>query len=432
MSELILKFIESEKIAPLFDAMRPFFHFMTLASLYLLAISGFVSISAMAGTHLLILPSVIYFSLVFLRDGDLPYPRAGVALVALFSFGVISVFVNYPEMKDPFYSIRSLKYFLAGALSIIPYAYLLKDLKMNDKHLKRMINLFLFTVIAAHLSGFIAMKTGFNFFRQKTVTDTTRAMGLFGNIMTYGYETSWLVIFFSGVALLKNKLYQLANKPMFWSALVLSYIGLYLSYCRGALLATLIAIPLLFFFLRRRIFAISASLTGMAIVILVAASIMGGSGKSRFLMGMKSDSNMMRLSQFQAATMMFFEKPILGIGYREFANKSPEFKKDHNIKYSWFRSHTHNNYLEILTNAGLIAFVAFCFWIYFWAEDVYLFLGKEGRVVITILISFLISGFFQSTIIDGENMFFMMNLFAMSMALVMTRKKDSQFSPSKN
>jgi O-antigen ligase len=327
--------------------------------------------------------------------------------------------MNTETIDRPIKSISKLKYFLIGGLSIFPYFYWF-DLK-KDKVIKFSLNAFLLTVIIAHLAGFQGMYTGFNWLKMKDAS-MDRASGLFGQIMTYGYETSWLLVLLVGTFFLKVPWKKYINKNLLYLSLLTSVIGLFLSYCRGAILATMLSIPVLLYFYNKNYFKKSVIACGAIVAVLIIVALSGGSTRSRYFLNATHDSNRIRIAQWTTALNIFKNNPVWGIGFREFSKRSKELKYKYGVGFKEFESHVHNNYLEILANSGLLAFICFLLWMMIWCLEL-MAMQLYGPLLITMVFSFSVSGFFQSTIIDGENMFFLMNIYGLSTAYMCRKYK---------
>lgn len=105
-----------------------------------------------------------------------------------------------------------------------------------------------------------------------------------------------------------------------------------------------------------------AFLGGAALVAIALISIPGvfPALKDRVLslFDMRFATNRMRLLRWWAAVMMFLRHPILGNGYGSFAllyKESPEFLSEQLIKY---KIGAHNEYLQTLSETGLLGFGA--------------------------------------------------------------------------
>jgi O-antigen ligase len=396
---------------------------LTGAALVVLSLSLYTSISIMAGSHILMFIPVLVGSFLFIKNyGFSDIPNSFYCLSLMVVFMLVSIFVNHETITNPVKTAGKLKYFFFGAFSIFPFFFWLKN-RPSEKFLTWTLNIFLFTVVIAHLAGFQGMWTGYNWLKMKDAS-VDRASGLFGQIMTYGYETSWLLVLLLGTSIRGVRWRPYINKSLWVLACLTSGLGLFLSYCRGALLATLMIAPVYLFFFHRDKFKYGVSLSVLVLGVMVGVALKGGSMKSRYLLSAAHDSNKIRLAQWETALLIASERPLWGIGFREFSERSTEFKEKYQIGFKEFESHVHNNYLEILANSGVFAFLCFLGWIVLWVKELLSSGPKQFKLIALLVASFSISGFFQSTIIDGENMFFLMNLYALSMATIVLNQQE--------
>ena len=155
----------------------------------------------------------------------------------------------------------------------------------------------------------------------------------------------------------------------------------------------------------------------LGIVIITAATIYVATAKSwgtRFLIQMTSGSNMIRLSQYHAAWKGFLERPLLGLGYRNFESNSVKLKKKYNLPHQEFGGHTHCNLLEMLVDTGIFGFILMLAFHLFWFLEIFRCKDLLGKILIPFWISFVVSGLVQNTIMDSENMFFIMFIYSIS------------------
>ena len=73
----------------------------------------------------------------------------------------------------------------------------------------------------------------------------------------------------------------------------------------------------------------------------------------------------------------------------------------------------HNNFLEHLASAGIFGALAFILFSVLWIWDGYRREDVVGRIMFPVSISFSVSGTVQYTFGDGENLFFLMLVWAL-------------------
>ena len=395
-------------------------NWMTLLSLAALAMFVFTSNALSALSHLLIFFPGIYFTTQWLKSGV----RLSKSSWCLLGFIIVAVIATFfaPDIDvgRKFKLISKLKYFLIPVMAIFAYDSALKNL-ITKKHIKIMLGMFLVTVSLANISGLIGLFTGFNPLRFKAAADAHRAAGMYGMAMTYGYGIEFVCILLVGVLLywkrvqaffeLNHKFYLLLTLI----ATITSIAGLYYSFTRGAMLAFIISTPFLFYQKSKKIF-ISLIILG-AVIITSAIIYVANSkvwGTNRFLIPMSSQTNTIRLSQYHAAWKGFLERPLLGLGYRNFESNSVKIKKRYNLAHQEFGGHTHCNLLEILVDTGIFGFILIFGFHLFWFLEI---IGRKdvlGAILVPFWISFIVSGLVQNTIMDSENMFFIMFIYSIS------------------
>jgi O-antigen ligase len=431
------------------------------------SLMSFISVSALSLTHIFLVIPAIYFTREYIKKFAIP--RSAMFLCLFVIFGLIGTFVNLYHLEDPFKVFTSYKYFIFGFLSIAPYHFWLTRFIEKSK-LKNFILALLITTTFAHLVGLISLYLGYNPVKGKAVNQT-RSMGMFGNIMTYGYQSAWYVILLFGMVTgklfpnlkFKNRLVEIA--------LVIGFIGTWASFARGAIIGMVAAFGYFLFFIFResKILTIKLALSfffifgGLLLVphffakekidlpkvkpyyydrchqddgiVRILRGQLISSVKNytpipsrnrkngdRLIQKIDSHSNLMRVSQFKAAIGLIKKNPWFGVGLKEFATKAVDYKKKNKIPFASFKSHAHNNFLEIFATTGALAGACFVMWIFFWFWEMWKAQTSWSIIIGMVIISFVISGLVQCTITDGENAFFLFAVYALSTAMTLKRK----------
>ncbi len=108
---------------------------LTYASLMVLALGLFTSMTFLALTHLFILIPFLYF---IPRTNFKTWNKSSWFLLAMIVAIILSIIVNQDIMVQGYKSITKIKYYLLALLSITPYTFWYKDLSENsEKTLKR-------------------------------------------------------------------------------------------------------------------------------------------------------------------------------------------------------------------------------------------------------------------------------------------------------
>ena len=414
----------NSKSTPLIEKLLFLSFFFGSAGLYM-------SISFIGLSHILLFIPILF--LVKKENlTDLLQSKTAQFLIGFIILGSLSVIFNWNEIKayeSPWKLLFKLKYFIIALLSVPCFSFYIKSRRQNPKSsLTFLLRFLLIASTLATCSGLIGLYTGFNPLTFKNACNPTRNCGMSGMLMTYAYSISiFCSILFGWIINFKKN--DFISKKYLIIIFLINFIGLYFTYSRGALLGFILSIPLCFFWKNKAIFK-------GGLVLAFILTILGGSflfnkvknakttPKDQYLdtldnglyrLKVYPESELTRLSLVYAAIHIFKENPILGVGYRNFSNVAPSYKKKYDLnKISKISGHAHNNYFEVLSGMGILGMIAYLGFIFSWiwtclkGTNIYLKMLLPG------LINFSISGFFQSTLIDGEITFFLMIIFAIT------------------
>ncbi len=362
----------------------------TAISFYALAMAIFASVSFISIYQLLIL---IVFVLFFIRK-EIDFKNLPASTLALLSFiGVqlLSATVNFVELEEKFRSIGIIKYPLSGILALIVFRH--QKLQNNEflkKHSRIAFNIFLATIVIAFIYGFTRVNIAPNLLNSNDFR-----LGGFTDVMRYGYGSAMVLLALLTICLNSKKLPTL-NKVYLYLVFVIGFIGLYMSYTRGAMLGFLIGLPVVFFFFNKRIAIIIALVSAAFISLMVIVALMGGSARSRFLLGSNSASNSERMSQYLSAIHAFKERPILGFGPQQLKFHVKEIKEKYNLENKHYIEHSHNVYLEMAANMGIVGLLAFLAWLGLWCKELLLHSNKLAKqLFLPIILFMLVAGQFE-------------------------------------
>ncbi|MBC98959.1 MAG: hypothetical protein CME63_14545 [Halobacteriovoraceae bacterium] len=373
----------------------------TYAGLIVLALGIFTSVSATALSHILLFAPGIYFALRFIKNRDFKLSSHWWAMFFLFIVSIFSVLMNWSDMPSPMKNIIKTKYFLIALLSSFSFHYF-KENYLTDKRIKVLIHLFLLSTSVATISGLIGLWSGFNPLKFKAACHATRACGLYGMYMTYGYGISMFMVLLTGVIVYRKRFSKWVNPRYLYIAWAINFVGLILSFARGGWIGFFCAVP--FLFLNQHVkkviglFFIGIAFTGIAYV---------SSDTVQNMITKRSESNKQRLAFFETAYMAFRERPLFGYGYRNFEPNVKKLKRRYDIGWPEFGGHAHNNALEHLASTGALGFIGFILFCLLWLKNSY----KEP-ILFAFVMSFCLSGLFQYTFGDGENLFFILGIFS--------------------
>lgn len=366
----------------------------------ILALGLVTSISILAISHILLIVPALYF---IPKTNFKALNKSAWALIALTITLILSVLVNQDISVLGYKPITKIKYFIFGFLAIAPFSYFFKN-NWNDKKIKYLIYAFCISTTIATCAGLIGLKTGINPITFKEV-DRIRNAGVFGMVMNYAHNLSYFLVIILGMIVYHKKLEKFISLKFLLIIFAINLIGLFASFTRGAWLGFLVGVPFFFFKNNKKWFALSG-----LIMIIIGSVAYFSAGKSM----VRIDNDITRIGQWQGAIAAFQERPILGIGYLNFEQICSEIKQRHNLLAPEFRGHAHNNFFEILADAGAIGFISFVCWLGFWFYEMYKRADVVAEIALPFIVVFIVGGLTQSTISLGINLFFVMAVYPLT------------------
>ena len=385
------------------------------------AVFSFLSNSALALHHFLLLVPIFFLNKRLFQK----IPKSIVMLLAFSLIAVVSVCVNYSELEKPLRNISKVKYEVFASFAAMLSFYFRKDLK---KYLGLIFSLFLLSFSFANLYGvfkWLYQKYYLNIFPD-------RLSGFFGMSMSYAYSAVFPILLIVGLLVFpelrssfEKDIHEKAYLRRFYGKgnliflLILAFIALLMCQTRGEMVGVLVGVPVLFYFKNKKAFY-SLFLTSIFLVFLaVAYTYKFGSPENRIFKSLNSVNHSERFSQAKVGMHLFFEKPILGAGFRSVEERDPKVKLKYDIPDKDFIGHAHNNFIEILATTGIVGFLFFILWVLFWVKEICRVtdLGLKSFFIASV-VSFLVTGLFQSTFIDSEFCFTLFALYMLSMFLI--------------
>ncbi len=397
--------------------MRPLEKKLYRVALFILAFSLFPSISISAVSYIILVPLLLY-SLRFYKNVDVwrQLPTSTYMLMGLLVSGGISLFLNQEILGNPIKQWGALKYLFVGAFSVYPFSLYLKSEEKSV--LKKMGLLFLITTTAATLSGLVGVLTGFNPLRLSSACHATRNCGMNGMYMSYGYGIGFFLICLIGFALVRGR-------KKLTSILVINIVGTVLSYARGTLVALMVTLPFILLRYKKKFLFVLY----WPLLLLSIWGLYQFNPKVKELISspQRIESNMIRLSNFEAVFYSFQEKPFFGQGYRNFEYEIGRIKAENEIPYPHFHGHAHNNILEILASVGGVGALFFLLFHFFWIKELLERKDLMARSLVMFPFFVLIAGLFQYTFGDAQNMFFMMLFYPLSQVVLWWDEREISF-----
>jgi O-antigen ligase len=377
---------------------------LPFAALSILALFLFTSFSFSAGFHIVIIVPSIYF----LTKGRKEWSKSSWMLLSFVAVAIISILLNHPPATLK--NILKLKYYLLAVLSIYPIKIFLLE-KATEKQIKYLYNFALISTTIATTSGLIGLISGFNPLRMKEACHLTRACGMYGMYMTYGYGIALYSLLLVGLAVEKKILHKYFNSRWFYLCLVINIAGLFLSAARGGWIGFFLAIPFFWYLNNKKIFL---KVFLMIVIVTGLAYFFIPKVYDVFHSSSRLQSNSIRISQYQAAWIAFKESPFFGIGFKNFEPQSTLIKIRNQIPFESFQGHAHNNFLEVLASTGGIGFLTFFLFLFFWLKEILNSSRSLKILLLPFFVGFIVSGMFQNTFGDGENLFLIMIIYTLS------------------
>jgi O-antigen ligase len=377
---------------------------LTTASMVLLAIGIFTSVSVLSASQILFAIPLIYYNYSFLKEKNYSLPKSAWFILAFIVVAIISLTINYNILPRPSKNFGRLRYFLFGSAGILVLRVWLKE--TSDKTKTLVSNLFLISVIVAGIYSaytffFVFSKDG----RARGFTDTLR----------YGYGSSMMLITLLGALLQKDKIKAWFNPKLGLAAFVFGFIGMYLTYNRGSLLAFLCGLPFVLYFYKKKLGLTLGGLALLTVLALVGNYLLGSTNyNSRFLVNKNNPSDHIRRSQWKAALIAIEERPILGWGFSNFHSQLERIKNENNLDAKFYKdAHSHNLFLEVAAGTGIIGLIIFLGWIVSWAWEAFRAGGIVRALVIPFGVAWIVGSQFEMTL-DANNASMIFFMYAMS------------------
>lgn len=383
-------------------------------ALFCLAAFTFTSISLTALFHILILIPGIYLAIKSYQNSKFEkLSKSSILLLTVIIWSALSVFANWEIIQNPMHNLKKLKYLIIGLISVPTFRYFfsLANEEVSQKRIKILLNTFIIATTLASLSGLIALMSGFNPLKFKTACHATRACGMYGMYMTYGYGIALVLTILSGFVLKRQLIQKILSIKILIPCFLINLIGFALSYARGAYIGYFCSIPFFFFKKnKKRFFTIVLSLTfigGLSFAFIPQI-------KEMLTSRGRIESIMIRVSQYQAAIHAAKESPIFGLGYKNFEINSRGLKEKYDLDFKHFQGHGHSNFFEHLASTGFIGLILLTLFHLAWLVETYNRDDFIGFIGFPFVINFTLSGQFQYTFGDGENLFLIMAMYALT------------------
>ena len=367
--------------------------------------------------HILIfIPAIIVYTRKLYK---VEIPTSSWFLLALFGWGLVCTIYNIDTVIKPRKSFDDLKFYLLGFGLIVPLRFIID--RVNEFQLKRLLNIFWFTLIVAFFVGISKAWWGFDPVKMQ-FGDFGNRSGGFTNYMRYGYASAFIFIFSVGMWVNREKLKGLLNPKFFYPAAILSLMAIFTSQTRGALLAILVGLPWLLLKYKPRI-AKGIIALGVVFVMLVGYISFFSDSRVRFL-DIKDGSNKKRMSQFYSAVKSVQEKPVFGLGSDQFSYNVPRLKEKYDIWSKGYSGHSHNIFLEHAANFGIPGLILILGFFIAWFFEMVKLGGNFGWVISSYIVAFLVSGQVE-LLFDNTNSHILFFVYSFSQAFRLTKHNEA-------
>lgn len=381
-------------------------HKITTAALFFLAAGIFTSVSVLSAYQVLLVVPLVYYTYIAIKEKNVNLPVSAWLLLAFTGVALLSLVVNFELIPKPGKNFGRLKYFLYGVGSI--FVFRVWIIEASDKAKKVLTTTFLLSLAATSCYAV------YFYFTHPGV----RVTGL-TNTMRYGYGSGMVLLTVLSAILHQEKIKSWFNWKIAAPVFVLSFIGLYLTLTRGALLGFLCGLPFVLYYYKPKI-GIAFGVISLIVVGTLGSYYLFGKVEfgqgSRFLLSKENKSDVMRRSQWKAAVIAIQEKPVLGWGLSNFHSQLKRIKTDYNLEAKFYDdAHAHNLFLEIGSGTGLVGLFLFLGWILAWAYEVFIQKGLVRSLVLPFGVAFIVSSQFEVTF-DANNACMIFFLYATSVA----------------
>ncbi len=382
-------------------------HKLTSVSLFFLAAGILTSVTILSAYQILFTIALFYYTFQAYKDKDLKLPTSAYWLLAFSVIALLSTIINIDLIPKPSKNFGRIKYFLYGVGGIYVFRYWLKE--ANDKSKKIIANTFLLSVVVGglYVIGYYIIVKNDN--RGRPLTETMR----------YGYGSAMLLLTLLSAYLNKDRFKTWLEPKYLLTAFIVGFIGMFLTFTRGAFLAFLCGLPFTLYFYKKKMVLIGLGISIIIMGTMGTFYLFGTTTNMNFRMlstkGFNSDQ--IRQSQWQSAIYAIKEKPILGWGLSNFHTQVERIKNTYDLgAKNYYDAHSHNVFLEIGAGTGLIGLFFFLGWLVTWAYECFKANGMKRALVVPFGVAFVVGAQFEVTF-DANNASMIFAIYSISSAI---------------
>ena len=359
---------------------------LTTAALIFLAAGLMTSVSILGGFQVLFALSAAYFTFITVKNKQFKLPTSAYFLMGFAIIAALSLIINADVVPRFSKNFSGIKYLLFGILGIFVFNHWLP--LASEKAKKIVCGTFFLSLIVA---GSYALYQCF-------IQGQERTTGL-TETMRYGYGSGMILLSLISAILNRKKISSWFDVRFAIVAFIFGFVGMYLTYTRGALLGFLCGLPIVLYFYKPKLGLTLGSLA-MGIVFTLGGFYLFGSGNynSRFLVNSQNGSDMIRRSQWESALIATSERPILGYGFENFTSQIKRIKEENNLYAKDYLMHSHNQFLEVSSGTGIVGLFFFLGWLVFWAYESLKSTHLVRALVVPFGVAFFVSSQFEVTL----------------------------------
>lgn len=230
-------------------------------------------------------------------------------------------------------------------------------------NLSKLSKFFAFAFLLPNIYAIASTLAGYNWLSNQTIHNF-RLQGLTESATYHAHGNGLILSFFLVILFFQFKKLSTFYRYLSILAVSLMSLGIVMTFTRGILLSLSVSILAFLFFHSRKYF-IAGLISGA--VLLGGLYSFSDSFRYRFqhtLQTKTADSE--RWNLLKVHILMFKESPLIGIGYaNNLSHTPPETWTKFGFSPDNLNSHAHNQFLNVLTTTGLIGFMPFIVF-YFW------------------------------------------------------------------
>jgi len=249
-------------------------------------------------------------------------------------------------------------------------------------------------LIACFIYGAISYATGIDLFKQQPLTHGRRFAGPFDDPMNfahiYGMYGAFLVPFvLEAISEWKHKYKKTKSQILSVIAFTVTALSVALTLTRGAWMGLSAAIIVMLFIYRKK-FGVLITAAGLVAALLLYGTSTTFKTRVDQALNPSQSYDSERYNLWRTNWEIFTDYPVFGIGHGDYKDYLPSYFAKLGIAEDHFQSHAHNQYLQFLSNTGLVGFafyMTFIFGLLFLTYQNYrkhrdpLFLGSLGAQI---------------------------------------------------